>query len=248
MHDPHHYVLLEIGGVPMSEIIPIDTQVKYDNDLNRVLIGKLNKTGQNFLMALMARVKNHGSKNIVLTFSEIKKLSKYKSTSTDRFIVDLREMNHELSSLVFSAESQNMLVDFSLFVTFKINLLEKNLTVRVNPDFEYILNNFQETFTSFELEDFVSIRSKYTKSLFRLLSNNNSTGSLKLSIEEFRTLLDIPTSYRNNSINERIIYPSLEILSEYFDNLNLDKILEPETHKILGYHFTFTPKTVLNLE
>lgn len=232
----------------MSKIIPIDTQVKYDNDLNRVLIGKLNKTGQNFLMALMARVKNHGTDNIVLTFSEIKKLSQYKPTSNERFIVDLREMNHELSSLVFSAESENMLVDFSLFVTFKIDLRKKNLTVRVNPDFEYILNNFQKTFTSFELEDFVAIRSKYTKSLFRLLSNHNSTGSLKLSTEEFRLLLDIPKSYRNNSINERIIAPSLETLSHYFEDLALDKILEPETHKIIGYHFTFKPKPSLTLE
>ena len=79
-------------------------------------------------------------------------------------------------------------------------------------------------FTRFELAEFVSLKSSYSKGLYRLLKQFRTTGYYEVPIEDFRRLLDVPKSYRMSDINKTILTPALTELSDIFPELQCEKI------------------------
>ena len=66
---------------------------------------------------------------------------------------------------------------FDLFPTWEIDEEAQTLTVGVNSDFQWLLNEFNH-YTSLDLEEIVAFKSKYTKNLFRLIRQCKSIGEL----------------------------------------------------------------------
>ena len=55
---------------------------------------------------------------------------------------------------------------FNLFSRFTIDKDQQTLTVRVNPEFTWLLNEFTDKlkgYTVFELKEFIELQSKYAK-------------------------------------------------------------------------------------
>ena len=76
--------------------------------------------------------------------------------------------------------------------------------------------------------------------MFRLLKLYKSTGFYTVSVDEFRRLLDIPESYTMKKIGAKILSLILKELSPYFRDLNINKIKEGRSIKVL--EFTFKPQ------
>ena len=91
-----------------------------------------------------------------------------------------------------------------------------------------------KNFTVFELQEFNALASSYSKNMFRLLKQYKSTGFYKVSIEEFRRLLDIPESYNMSKISVKVLDPiekelRLEDLLSFYSfllNHNIIKIIK----------------------
>ena len=60
----------------------------------------------------------------------------------------------------------------------------------------FLLNQLTSNFTRFELKEFVTLKSSYSKEFYRRMKQFKNTGFWKCSIEEFRYLLDIPEIIR----------------------------------------------------
>jgi plasmid replication initiation protein len=128
-----------------------------------------------------------------------------------------------------------------LFTGFEINKTEKFVAVSVNPDLEYVINGLTAEFSRFELSAFTSIRSTYSKTLFRLLMQFRSTGFYTVSINEFRDLMDIPDSYRQmGQIDQKVLQPALKELQNYFNDLKIKKVKAKKGNKIVKLEFTFS--------
>ncbi len=83
----------------------------------------------------------------------------------------------------------------------------------------YLINNLvTREYTLFEHQEFVSIKSIYSKNCYRLLKQFKSTRFLKLPIEKFRNLLDIPEKYNMSDINKRVLNPIKKELILLFKN------------------------------
>ena len=124
----------------------------------------------------------------------------------------------------FRYEDEKRIVNFVLFTRTEILKDERYVSIRVNEEFKYILNELTGNFTKFELSQFVKLNSHYSKNLFRLLKQFSSTGWREFLLSDFRNLLDIPEKYRISEIDKYVLNEkNIKELSESFTNLKIIK-------------------------
>lgn len=191
--------------------------VRYNNDLNtKTYLKNFNAVELNFFMAICSKLKAKGTSEIKFTFNELKKKIQYDTShNTDNFINKLRSTNRKILNSICEIETKDYIEQFVLFPTFSISKKTGTLTVKINQDYAYLLNDFSN-FTEFGLANFIKLSSKYVKLLYKELMQFKSTGKLYLTIEDFRKKLDIPNSYSFSKIRDRILVPSFKDFSFIF--------------------------------
>jgi len=219
--------------------------VKYDNYMNNLSFKKFTAIDFNFLMVLCSKLRDKEISEISITFEELRLKTGYKQTSNNKFVSDLERMNKKLMEITCRLKTETKIIMFVLFPTFEIDIENQLLTVSVNKKFKFILNELIKNFTRFELNEFVELESKYTKSLYRLLKQYRSTGKYEINIEKFRELMDIPNSYSNRDVMSKIINVSMKELGNHFQNLKCEPQYARKRGKpVTGYIFTFTPEII----
>ena len=233
--------------------------VRYNNDLNtKTYLKNFNAVELNFFMAICSKLKAQGTSEIKFTFNELKKKIQYDTShNTDNFINKLRSTNRKILNSICEIETKDYRDQFVLFPTFKISKKAGTLTVKINQDYVYLLNDFTN-FTEFGLANFIKLSSKYIKLLYKELMQFKSTGKLYLTMEEFRKKLDIPDSYSFSKIKDRILLPSFKDFSFIFkkfkvvviynngDEVEVDENIEDkrgDKRKVTNINFYFTVTT-----
>ena len=224
--------------------------VKYDNYMNSLKFTGFTTTDFNFLMALCSRMRDRETNKITFSFSELRSITEYKkSNSIKQFVTDVKKMNDKLMKITCSLKTETEIVMFVLFPTFIINLNEQTLTVAVNEHFKFILNELVKNFTRFDLNEFVKLDSKYSKTLYRLLKQFKTTGKYEIRLDDFRKRMDCPESYSNKYVMDLIIKPSLEELQHYFTDLQCTvQYAHKRGRPVEGYIFTFNPEKPAQME
>lgn len=191
--------------------------VRYNNDLNnKTYLKNFNALELNFFMTICSKLKKQGTNEVIFSFNELKKKIEYDTShNTDNFINKLRSTNRKILNSICEIETKDYIDQFVLFPTFRISKKTGTLTVRINQDYAYLLNDFSN-FTEFGLANFIKLSSKYVKLLYKELMQFKSTGKLFLTIEDFRKKLDIPDSYSFSKIRDRILVPSFKDFSFIF--------------------------------
>ena len=216
--------------------------VKYHNELNEVRLSNFAQTDLDMFMMLCAKMKERGTEELSFTFAELKPVLSPSNRTDEEFQRDLDRMQVKLGSMTVKLRTETKRTVFNLFPTLEADLSKRILTVSVNPKFAYLLNEVQKNFTAFELKEFVSLQSKYSKSLYRLLKQYRSTGSYKISAEDLRRLLDCPEGYEPKFFARDCLKPAVEELSSCFADLKVDPIRgSGRGRPIQEYRFTFKP-------
>ena len=205
--------------------------VRYNNDLNnKTYLKNFNALELNFFMAICSKLKTQGTDEVIFTFNELKKKIQYDretTRNTDNFISKLRSTNRKILNSICEIETKDYIDQFVLFPTFRISKKTGTLTVRINQDYAYLLNDFSN-FTEFGLANFIKLSSKYVKLLYKELMQFRSTGKLYLTMEDFRKKLDIPNSYSFSKIKDRILVPSIQDFSFIFKKFKIVVIYNNE--------------------
>ena len=192
-------------------------------------------------MYLCAAMKDKGIEEMTFTAAELKECAGYsRNVTLEEFKQILDRMNEKLLSMKAHLETDTELVRFVLFPTFRINKETGMLTVRVNKDFQFLLNELTKNFTQFELAEFTELNSKYSKTLYRLLKQFRSTGEYHVRSDELRKLLGCPESYGNKYVMRDVIMPAVKELQKDFPTLTVETIrARTKGRPVTGYHFTF---------
>ena len=219
--------------------------VKYDNYMNSLKFTGFTTTDFNFLMLLCSKMRDKDVTELTISFDELRLKTGYTQHSVKQFVSDLKRMNDKLMKITCSLETETEIIMFVLFPTFKVNLENQMLTVCVNEEFKFILNNLVKNFTRFELKDFIGLQSKYSKTLFRLLKQFKTTGNYEVTLNDFIAKMDIPKSYRIKDITDKIINPTLKELQNYFQDLQCTiQYAHKRGKPVSGYIFTFQPEQI----
>ena len=215
--------------------------VKYHNYLNSLQFKDFTAADYNFFMYLCSVMKDKGTEEMSFSAAELKECAEYKRNSTiEEFNAVLDSMNEKLLSMKAHLETDTELVRFVLFPTFRINKETGMLTVRVNKDFQFLLNELSKSFTRFELQEFTKLNSKYSKNLYRLLKQYRSTGEYFVKVDELRKLLGCPEKHTNKQLMQAIIAPAVKELQKDFPTLACEPIrARTKGRPVTGYHFTF---------
>ena len=121
----------------------------------------------------------------------------------------------------------NVFEAMPLFRKFSVKLDEQIVTVRVSEEMEYILNKLNidtGNWTQFEFFEFATLKSVYSKTVYRFLKQYRKTGFWKVSLEDFKSLLSIPESYQASNIDNRVLKPVMKELPSIFKGLKVHKI------------------------
>lgn len=212
--------------------------VRYNNDMNLVQFNKFKDKELDLFFSICYKMKEKNLNEITLDFSELRKLSNYTNKNLVRFVKDLDNTYKKLIELNFKYEDENVLERFVLFTQYRIEKDNRIVKIAVNKKFKYILNELGSTYTKFELEQFVSLRSIYSKNLFKILKQWESIKEKTFELEEFRRILNIPESYNFSKINVKILTIAMKELMPYFSNLKLEKIRVGRKIKKLKFSWT----------
>lgn len=196
--------------------------VRYNNDLNnKTYLKNFNALELNFFMAICSKLKKQGTDEVIFSFNELKKKIQYDTShNTDNFINKLRSTNRKILNSICEIETKDYIDQFVLFPTFRISKKTGTLTVKINQDYAYLLNDFSN-FTEFGLANFIKLSSKYVKLLYKELMQFKSTGKLYLTMEDFRKKLDIPDSYNFSKVKDRILVPAIKDFSFIFKKFKI---------------------------
>ena len=159
-------------------------------------------------------------------------------------------MTTKLASLNVRIHNQQQIIKFTLFPTFQIDGDQQTLTVAVNEDFRYIVNDLAKGFvTNFDIEEFTSIKSKYAKTAFRL-AREHENKVFDVVLKDFKELFSIPKSYRPTDINRLILTKVSKILQEYFTVFEITPVQDEKgkAHRIIAYRFNIGKRILRNLD
>ena len=226
--------------------------VKYQNKLNGLPLRTFEDSEMNILFSIIAQVRDKDLKEVTFTFDELREQCKYRPKSnitTQDFVNALEKTSDKLDKLSYK-EITNGGLDIkkmTLFPTFDILGTQEKLVVGVHPEFKDIFNKLALGYTSFDLIEFISIQSIYAKTIYRMLKQFRTQGWWQVSIEDFRSLLSIPDSYKSGNIDQQILKPILTQLggsgeNAIFKNLKVEKIKKAGRGRggvLTGYKFTF---------
>lgn len=222
--------------------------VKYSNQFNAQALRKFTALDLDLLMAIAARVRDKEIDEVTFTFEELRRLAHVKKNLTDKELAArIVEVNDRLLACRFRFQDDSRTVQFTLFSGFETDWKTAKLLVAVNPRFSFLLNDLTSQFTRFELAEFTALKSSYAKETYRRLKQYRQTGVWKVSIEEFRRLLDVPESYQTCDLNKRVLKP---IQEELWPLLNL--VVHKKFRKgagrgrrsLAGFEFEFDPERV----
>ncbi|MGL5576743.1 replication initiation protein [Cetobacterium sp.] len=224
--------------------------VEYDSKMNSLSFGKFKEKELDLFFSICYKLKNEGVNEIVLSFQELKELSNYSRNDIKRFTKDLESTYTKLLDIKFEIIlSPGVKEKFVLFTSYRIDETQKEIKIRLNQDYSFILNDI-EKFTKFDLMEFASLKSAYAKNMFRLLKqfDNNELKEkwFQIKLDDFKVMLDIPKSYKMVDIDKRVLSPIQEQLKLYFQGLKLEKIKKGV--KVESLKFTWKTKKKKQVE
>ena len=200
--------------------------VKYHNDFNKVGLGSFNELEQNLLFGILVECRNKQDIEFELSADDLARFVKVRRNVTNdelfKMACDLSKNFLKLDFRVVKRDGNRICRGFfNLFETLLVcsiecdnyEILEK-IVIKVNPDFAYLINQLAEHFTQFELEEFIFLKGRYTKTLYRYLKQFRTTGVWRVTWDNFKMLLDIPKSYKMCDIDKQILEPSVKQLQE----------------------------------
>lgn len=218
--------------------------VKHHNDLNTIIMRKWNAEEMNFFFAIITKVRDEGTRLMKFDTDELRNLAS-KDFHLDRWSQTMKSVADKVVDLKYYERTEHSYAVMNLFSYFRVDEKECIVEVEVSSKFEYVINKLEAQFTQYELAEFTNIRSTYAKTAYRLLKQWRTVGRKEFKIDEFKTLLDMPNSYKSSEIDRAVVKPILKQLSPYFEGLKVKKIKSNKRgNPVLGYEFTWNPEMI----
>lgn len=211
--------------------------VKYENRLNSIPLRRFNSREMNLFFTIASRIRDKQTNEIHFPFAQLKDLSNY-TQHGEQFVRDLNQTYHKLLSLNAMQDDGHTITAFVLFTEYEIDRDKEEVRISVNPKFKGLFNELKN-WTRFNLEQFASLKSTYSKSVFRLLKQWRTQGNCEFAMADFRRLLDIPKSYKTGDIDRYVLKPAKAELMPIFKGLTVRKQRGGRGGRIVGYRFSW---------
>lgn len=222
--------------------------VKYNNDLNKLNMASLKEKELELFYAICLELKEKGTNTVVVDITEFRKAFNIPAVNKKRFSEYLENTQDKFLSLKYALRTEKRIKKGVFFYDFDADLEENKMTIKINPEYAYILNGIVDYYTQFSFKEFQSLKCKYSKLLLPKLCQWQGTKKLEIEKEEMFEILGVPESYKKDisNFNKKVIKPIKEELPKIFSNLKIKTIKKSTRNtknEIKSYLFTWTEKT-----
>ena len=232
--------------------------VVYGNDFNFMPLPKLTENEMNFFMAIITKLRE--KRELEFNFSDFAYDLHLKSNLS---AYELEQAFYKLAEKMLDFKvkytTKNSAYAFVCFERMRLEFRTNKLEITAQKDFYELITNLQLGFTQFELKEFIGIKGKYAKNLYRLLKQFRNTGKVLIYQNDwqgFCEAMQIPVSYKMCDIDRQILNPAIIELSAeptlfdnkmtIFKNLTYKKVKDKGGRgrggKVIGIEFYFTPE------
>lgn len=221
--------------------------VKYNNDLNKLNMASLKEKELELFYAICLELKEKGTNTVVVDITEFRKAFNIPAVNKKRFSEYLENTQDKFLSLKYALRTEKRLKKGVFFYDFDADLEENKMTIKINPEYAYILNGIVDYYTQFSFKEFQSLKCKYSKLLLPKLCQWQGTKKLEIEKEEMYEILGVPESYKKDisNFNKKVIKPIKEELPKIFNNLKIKTIKKSSRNtknEIKSYLFTWQEK------
>ena len=200
--------------------------VLYHNDLNFVGFGNFNPVELDIFFALIGKMRDSKGREATLSLKELRAITGYSQRGDKKMYEDISKAYKKFWNLSYYRhnEESSEITIIRIFEEFKLNYKEKTLTLSITPSSLYLLDDLwiAGEYTVYELPEFCNLRTAYSKNMYRLLRQFRTTGFLTLSMDDFRSALAIPESYRTAEVVRKVLKPSIEEIGKYIEELRYE--------------------------
>lgn len=227
-----------------------EVRVKYNNEFNKVFNENLTAHELNLLLTIISsfRDRNYAQQT---TFSyeylrlipgwDFQRNNKRLELALTRFID--KAAGASFWVLEKDSEIGTIVGKCTLFDGIFIHVNKKELVVKRNTSdrvTEY-LSSIGSNFTSFGLDDYFRLTTKYSKSLFVQLMQFKSTQKCIKKIDDLKKVMGFPKSTSNSQFMEKVQSAIIEINnnSSVLSNLSFEKQLKKDNRSIDKLDFKF---------
>ena len=219
--------------------------VMYHNNFHKMNISKLGSLENNLLFSIFKRLSY--TDDIVFTIDDLTRMTHMnnKDNRNIRTQAITENLYKDFFSLNFKIIYPRRISYIHMFSTMSLDYEDDtnqklvSLTIRVNPDLKYLLQDIKKQFTAFDLIQFKKLNSKYSKTLFRMLTQYSSTGTWRINFKEFKELLGIPETYKFKEINAFVLKPSVEEVSQFINGISYTVEKQRIDGKLVHTNITF---------
>ena len=231
----------------VAEPVSYNKIVKYSNEFNKISLRGFERNQLNVFFAVLSQIKEKGDNEIHLSLERLLELTKWNPSNKKGFMKTLVDVVRKLAPINIIYEDSVEITLINLFSKFKINKEKQDLTVKLNDDSLYLLNDFSGKFTRWEFEEYIEFKSSYTKEFFRRMRQFSSRDKEKhkfwweVSLEELKRLLCIPEKMAPSNIKIKVLDVIMEELGDKYQ-LEIDIITKSRgsgRKAVTGYKFYF---------
>ena len=227
-----------------SKIIPVTKNTCIiQNEFNSLfLLTGMTASQLDVFFLICAQLRDEKSTVASLSAAEIRNYCKLKNLNSHERMEDfVLALAHSLRNIRLINNDEDTLSITYFFKQFTYSKRTGLLTVHVDDYFDdYIRGN--GTYTKLEMKQYIQLKSKYTKHLYRLLKqfDNKSSSWRRIKIDDLRLQMDCPSSYVNKHFIEKVLKKSVAELNckNIFQNLVYE--VEKEGGKALRIFFRWT--------
>ncbi len=218
--------------------------VKYHNNINKLSFNNFTEKELNVFFSIVYKIQNQGSNILEIPFTELRNLSNG-DVHLPRFLNSVKNVSDKISNLNFRYENDEEIVKFYFFNKFRIRKKEKVLILSINEDFQFLVNNLLKkgNFTILELENFVKLKSVYSKTLFRILKQWDSIHYKKFELQVNNllkkgnfTILELENFVKLKSVYSKTLF---RILKQW-DSIHYKKFELQELRELLDVPVSYS--------
>lgn len=229
--------------------------VSYQNSFYNFVFSNFTSLDFDFFISILCLLREKGKVYVDIDYKFFLRLihkNKDYRKSKKQFFLEFKKFVDKSMSVYFLNRSLNddKLIYYSIFSKIELKQKEGNIVFLLNDEFFKLLNNVRNGFyTSFLLQDFLNLKSKYSKMLLILLYQFLNKGSFYINLKDFCFYLSLnsDTYFSINKLmnfDNRILIPAIQELQTMpkFKNLSCKKIKKDENNpksKVIALYFTF---------
>lgn len=161
--------------------------VKYDRRFCQFSgVNSLSKLDQDLFFSVLSIMRERKEINTVISAKDLIARSEYLQNhhggnyTTTALVSAIKKMAINVSKCTFIIDSPQAVDVINLFDRFRVDKDTGDLTIVLAPTFSHIFFNIESTFTRFYLQQFLNLKSKYSKALYRLLLDHHRTFTISM--------------------------------------------------------------------